>query len=253
MSVRRQIDESLAQLTFAHREENYHHLSYEEEMHQYELLKLGDLSAVEEAQRKFTGPNMGILSDDPVRNYQYLFVASITVACRFCMEGGMPTEEAFNLSDLYIRQVDKCADVQSICALHGEMMTDYGRRMQRVNRGQVYSRPVYQCLDYIDQHLQEPLTVALLAEQLGLSASYLSVLFKRETRETLSGCIRRKRVDTAKTLLQYTQYTSSEIAEYLCFSTDSHFSRIFRRYTGLTPGEYRKRHFRKHWEKQLEK
>lgn len=253
MSLRGQIDQSLAQLTFAHREENYHHLTYEEEMGQYELIKLGDMSGVEEAQRKFAGPNMGILSDDPVRSYQYLFVASVTVACRFCMEGGMPTEDAFNLSDLYIRQADKCATVKEICDLHGEMLKDYARRMQRVHRSSVYSRQVYLCLDYIEQHLQEPLSVALLAEKLHLSSNYLSVVFKKETGETVSGCIRRMRVDTAKTLLQYTQYTCSEIAEYLCFSTDSHFSRVFRQYTGQTPAEYRKNHYRKHWEKQIAK
>ena len=253
MSIRRQIDASLAQLTFAHREENYHHLSYEDDLHPYALLQQGDMAAVEEAQGKFSGPNMGLLSDDPVRNYQYLFVASVTVACRFCMEGGLPTEEAFNLSDLYIRQADKCADVKAICALHGEMLRDYCRRMQQLRRGGAYSRPVFQCLDYIEQHLQEPLSLELLAEKLGISASYLSVIFKKETGETVSECVRRKRVDTAKTLLQYTQYTCSEIAEYLCFSTDSHFSRVFRQYAGMTPGEYRRKHYRKHWEKQVEK
>ena len=79
------------------------------------------------------------------------------------------------------------------------------------------------------------------------------MLFKKETGETVSDCVRRKRVDTAKTLLQYTRYTCSEIAEYLCFSTDSHFSRVFRQYAGMTPGEYRRKHYRKHWEKQVEK
>ena len=43
MSIRRQIDASLAQLTFAHREENYHHLSYEDDLHPYALLQQGDI------------------------------------------------------------------------------------------------------------------------------------------------------------------------------------------------------------------
>ena len=63
----------------------------------------------------------------------------------------------------------------------------------------------------------------------------------------VSEYIRRQRIDTAKTLLQYTSFSCLEIAEYLCFSSDSHFSRVFREYTGLTPTAYRKANFRRHW------
>lgn len=86
-----------------------------------------------------------------------------------------------------------------------------------------------------------------LARELGISETYVSVVFKRETGTAVSEYIRRKRVDTAKTLLQYTDFTCLEIAEYLCFSSDSHFSRVFRENTGQTPTEFRRQHDRKHW------
>jgi len=175
-------------------------------------------------------------------------VASITLACRFCIEGGMSAEEAFNLSDLYIRRADRCGSVEEVFDLHDAMFRDYTTRMQRILRRDVYSRPVHRCLDYIDHHLQQPLTVDRLAKALGLSNSYVSIVFKRETGVAVSEYIRRKRVDTARVLLQYTEFSCMEIAEYLCFSSDSHFSRVFRQYTGQTPTEYRRLNFRKHWE-----
>ena len=247
MAVNRRIAEALERLTFQHREENYRHHTYDEDMSQYELVRRGDMKALAVGKRMFEGPTTGSLSDDPLKNYQYLFVASITLACRFCIEGGMSTEEAFNLSDLYIRQVDKCRSVEEVFALHDTMFRDYTTRMQSLARRDVYSRQVQRCMDYIDKHLQQPLTVKKLGEALELSESYVSILFKRETGVAVSEYIRRQRVETAKALLQYTEFSCVEIAEYLCFSSDSHFSRVFREYVGQSPREYRARHFQGHW------
>lgn len=247
MGANLKIAESLEKLTFEHREADYHHHSYNEDMKQYELIRRGDARALELGRRMFEGPTTGKLADDPVRNYQYLFVASITLACRFCIEGGMPSEDAFNLSDLYIRQADACQSVEALFELHDAMFRDFVKRMQGLLRREVYSRPVHRCMDYIDRHLQQPLTVKALAEALELSESYLSTLFKRETGVALSQYIRDKRVDTARVLLAYTEFSCVEIAEYLCFASDSHFSRVFREYTGETPSGYRKKHWKGHW------
>ena len=116
MAVNQKIAEALKRISFEHREADYHHHTYDEDMFQYELIRNGDLKALEVGTKMFEGPTTGHLSDDPVKNYQFLFVASITLACRFCIEGGMPTEEAFNLSDLYIRQMEKCS-TRSLCCM----------------------------------------------------------------------------------------------------------------------------------------
>ena len=247
MAVNQKIGEALKRIAFEHREADYHHHTYDEDMFQYDLIKNGDMRALEVGKKMFEGPTTGHLSQDPVRNYQFLFVASITLACRFCIEGGMPTEEAFNLSDLYIQQVDKCAAAAEIFALHEVMFRDYTTRMQAIRRKEAFSLPVIRCMEYIDNHLQEPLTVRLLSEALGFSASYLSTIFKKEIGISLSEYIRRMRIDTAKTLLQYTDFSCMEIAEYLCFSSDAHFSQAFSKYAGQTPREYRKANYQRHW------
>lgn len=249
MSINRQIQEALAKLTFEQREQDFHHLTYDRDMHQYDLIKNGDERALLLGKELFEGKSTGKLSDDPVKNYQYLFIASITLACRFCIEGGMDGETAFNLSDIYIRRVDRCRTVQDIFDLHHTMFQDYITRMQSINRRNVYAQPVLNCMDYIDWHLQQPLTVQKLAHELELSPGYLSTLFKRETGIALAEYIRRKRIETAKTLLQFTDFSCIDIAEYLCFSSDSHFSNVFSKYAGISPTEYRRQNYRKHWGK----
>ena len=248
MAVNTRIAEMLERLTFEQREEGYNHHTHSEDMLQNESHKRGDPRALEVGKRMFESGRTGFLSDDPLRNYQYLFVACITLACRFCIEGGLPEQESYNLSDLYILQADRCATVEAVFALRDAMFRDYLSRMQRLQRRDVFSRQVYRCMDYIGKHLQQPLTVAMLAKELELSPAYLSVLFKKETGLAVSEYIRRKRVETARTLLQYTDFSCLEIAEYLCFSSDSHFSRVFREHTGQTPSEFRRQNYRRHWE-----
>ncbi|MBR3019441.1 MAG: helix-turn-helix transcriptional regulator [Clostridia bacterium] len=248
MAVHQKIAEALERLAFENRETNFQHHTYEEDLRQYEYIRQGNKKAISVGKKMFEGPATGSISDDPLRNYQYLFVASITLACRFCIEGGMSTETAFNLSDLYIRQMDKCKTVQEIFDLHDAMFRDYTQRMRAIGRQNVYSQQVRRCMDYIDSHLQQPMTVKSLAGEVGLSPSYVSVLFMKETGVAVSEYVRRKRIETAKTLLEYTDFSCLDIAEYLCFSSDSHFSQLFHKYTGQTPTEYRKTHDQKHWE-----
>lgn len=249
MASNQKIDQALAKLALEQRERDFHHHTYDEDMKQYEYVKNGDLdAALREGRRMFEGPTTGSLSDNPVTNYKYLFIASITLACRFCIEGGLPPETAFNLSDLYIRQVDKCRSVEEIFTLHDSMVRDYTLRMQDVLRHNVFSRPVHLTMDYIDQHLQQPMTVEEIARAISLSSSYLSTLFKKETGQAVSEYIRNKRIGAARMLLQYTDYSCLDIAEYLCFSSDSHFSKVFKEQTGQTPSEFRKINYRKHFE-----
>ena len=247
MAINRQIDRSLARLTLEQRERNFHHHSYSEVLRQYELMKRGDPEAVEEGRRIFRGPNTGSLSDDPLTNYRYLFVASVTMACRFCIEGGMPSETAFNLSDLYIRKMDLLMSVDGIFSLHETMFKDFTSRMQELLHAKNYALPVHRVMEYISRHLQEPLTVGQLAGVAERTPSYLSTLFRKETGLTISEYVRRERISMAQQLLRYTDYSCLEIAGYLCFSSDSHFSRVFRDHTGYPPSDSRKKFYERHW------
>lgn len=73
----------------------------------YRSVAAGLIDAVQENCSRGAFENMegvGRLSDNPVTNLRYHFVVTAAMLTRFCMEGGMPMEEAFRLSDEYIRQ-----------------------------------------------------------------------------------------------------------------------------------------------------
>ena len=175
---------------------------------------------------------------------KYLFVANITITTRFAIEGGMDSETAYNSSDLYITGLERCHTPEEVLELHREMFSYFTRHMASIKKDRVYSRPVIQCMEYIDLHLHMPIRLAELAEHVKLNPSYLSVLFKKETGVPVSEYVLNRRIDTAKNMLLYSEYSASQISEILTFSSQSHFIRVFKKKEGMTPREYQVLHDR---------
>ena len=121
--------------------------------------------------------------------------------------------------------------------------------MNILKSSQVLSKPIVLCIDYIYSHIHFRITLKELAEYLNLSESYLSKLFHQEMGISLSQYILDLKIEKAKNLLQYSDYNIVDIANYLSFSSQSHFIQVFQKKTGLTPHRYRTKHFRTNWDK----
>ncbi len=80
-----------------------------------------------------------------------------------------------------------------------------------------------------------------MADELYMSRPYLSARFKKETGETLTDFILREKTEEAKRLLRWSDRSASAVAAYLGFSSHSHFIRVFKKYAGVTPNEWRER------------
>ena len=91
---------------------------------------------------------------------------------------------------------------------------------------------------YVREHVTEKLTVPVVAERVGVSASYLSTIFKQETGKTFVDYVNGKRVDMAKHLLKTTRLQIQTVAQHCGFVDAQYFSKVFKKYTGQTPREY---------------
>ena len=106
----------------------------------------------------------------------------------------------------------------------------------------VLIRIEYLLEDYFSKGMAEKIglpTVQYCADELHLSANYLSDLLRKETGSTALRYIHDKVVDIAKTLIVTTNKTISEIAYQLGFQYPQHFTRLFKKEVGCTPNEYR--------------
>lgn len=237
-------EQELTYKSFLNREYEFKHSPFEKEFEFYEYVKSGDTDGVERTMTALGGNGAGQLSDDKLRNLKYHFIITIALITRFCVEGGMEMETAYTLSDLYINRADKCVREEDIHILHREAILEYTNQMNRLAHDNIYSKPVIMTMDYIYDNLHSKISESEIAEYVSLSTTYISRLFKREVGVTISTYIAIKRIETAQNMLKYSDYSPVDIGNYLAFTSHSHFISVFKKYTGMTPNEYRKRYFR---------
>ena len=139
--------------------------------------------------------------------------------------------------------MDTLQTIEQVKELHKEMVTFYTNEMAKIDKTNIYSKPIVECIDYIYNHLHEPIHTQTLASLVHLNRTYLSTLFKKETGHTISEYVLSKRLEAAKNMLRFSTYTYSEIANILAFSSQSHFTTVFHKKTGYTPAEYRNMFF----------
>ena len=95
-------------------------------------------------------------------------------------------------------------------------------------------------LDYIDDHYDcDTLSLNLVAENIGMSASYLSAIFSQNMQKTFVEYVTEKRIEKAKKLLKQTDKNSGEIAKEVGYKDSHYFSFVFKKLQGCSPREYR--------------
>ncbi len=231
---------------FIQRENNILRAPYNPELEFYSIIKSGNIAKVRSLcqERLLDKPGLGTLSEDSLQNMKYHFVITTALVARYCIEGGMELSTAYGLSDFYIQKADQCRTPEEVSDLHPVMCEDYTRRMKNLRKQKICSKHIADCVDYIYEHLHTRITINDLSEYVNLNPSYLSRLFKKETGTTVSAYIQNKKIETAQNMLVYSDYTLSQISSILAFPSQSYFTEIFHKRTGMTPTKYRALYFR---------
>lgn len=217
----------------------------------YQAVASGNVEAVKKncVQGRFVeSEGVGVLSRNSVTNLKYHFVITTAMVTRLCRQHGMELEQAFRLSDFYIQKLDDIHTAEGVHSLHDEMVLDFTEKMHRHFRSDTNSKHINACKEYIYSHIKERITIEDLADEFGVSASYLSRLFKQETGVSVSGYIREQKIEVAKNLLRFSDYSMIDIANRLSFSSQSHFIQQFRETVGMTPKKYRDEYYMVQWE-----
>jgi len=233
------IDKMLTHETFLQREYTNAHASPKKEMEFYKCVQQGNLEKLPNIMTPLASVGYGRLSDDELRNIKYHMIISVAMITRFCIGGGMEYEKAYSLSDLYIKGTDKCTSVQQVSALHESMVYDFTDRMRILGSGKQLTVTIKKALDYIYEHLHYKIEIKDLAKCVGVTPTHFRRLFKEQIGIPPNEYIIKKKIEAATNMLQYSEYSSTEIGYYLAFSTHSHFIKTFKQYMGITPGKYR--------------
>ncbi len=219
------------------------HTPYEEERAILDCVRNGDIPGLERTWRSLPAIRYGIMTNlsDPRQELFYGSIANTTLVTRAAIEGGMDEEDAFSLSDVYIRRMEQAKSVSALQSLNEQMALAFTHRVAaaRQENRRTWPRSIQRCMDAISSGNHQRLTLQDLAGEAGLTPKYLSWLFHRTTGQTLTRHIELKRVEEARHLLVHSRLSLSDIAQTLAFSSQSHFCAVFKKFAGVTPMQYR--------------
>ncbi len=238
--VERRVDREHSNALMERKENEAFHDSYYFEQAYYGLLEKGDVSGLTEMMKSVPQVREGAVASNSLRQAKNIFIASITLATRHAIRGGLDIETAYQLSDSYIQEAERMTDTAAITFLNGNAIFDFTRRVAEAKIPAGMSPEIFRCIQYIANRVNQEITVDMIARELNMDRSTLSKKFKRELGFNISSFIMRRKLEEAKSLLHFTDKTVSEISEYLCFSTQSYFQNVFKKKYGMTPREYRR-------------
>ena len=102
-----------------------------------------------------------------------------------------------------------------------------------------YGSLIIKAQQYVMQHIDEDITLTMLADTLFVNRTYLSEVFKKKMGLTLVAYISGMKMQRAKIILANTDLTITEIAELLSYKDVEYFSRLFKQRIGFSPSDYR--------------
>ncbi|MCF7863774.1 MAG: AraC family transcriptional regulator [Kiritimatiellales bacterium] len=186
----------------------------------------------------FAGPGLFILPEmKPVRDMIASARGGVTFSKPVCKEVALRLEQ--------IKELNSTECLLSLLDILYRLSMDQGRlplgiAMGRTGMNQRQEERIEKVFEYINKHLNEPISQAEIAQRVHLSPAAFSRLFKSTTGKCFMGVVNELRISQACRLLDETNRTISEIAFECGYETLSHFNSKFRKTMDMTPSEYRR-------------
>lgn len=189
-------------------------------------------------EKLYLGGEAGCLTENYRRNMKNLMICSVSSICtKIIMQEPASSEMIYSISDACIQMVEEAEREEELLEVGAAYCLTLCRYIRKTNAQ--YHPLVWQAREYVFKHFHEKIVITEMAEQLGTSASYLGMIFRKSEHMTLHQFIVKEKVERGKNLLCYSDYGLDAISQYLGFASQSHFGKEFKKYTGFTPAEYR--------------
>ena len=234
-----------SQKQYNDRENSRTHGTYPFEQQMLDLIRNGEVEKLNQfllaSANMPNTANEGKLAETPLRQAKNIFIGLVTVIGKFsAIPGGLDIEETYQLIDTYVQECEKLQSEEAVKNLQYNMPMDFVKRIAQKKLPEGVSKEIYTYMQYISTHINEPICADDIIALSGKSRAYLFKKFQNELGMGIGAYINECRIREAKSLLRYTDKSISEISNYLCFSSQSHFQNMFKKHVGITPFEYRK-------------
>lgn len=205
----------------------------------------GDVDGLIDGATKVPSVSSGNLAPHLLRHNKNFFIKLETIISRAAIEAGLDVDEVFSVEEMYIRKCESLDNIDRIKNLQYHMITDYADRVKKLRQyNGKNSKLVNEISCYIRNHISEPIKTSDISDYFRKSRGSITTEFKKQTGMNLSDFIKLKKIQEAQELLCETNRSLVMISNYLGFSSQSHFTKVFKEITGITPKEYRENNYK---------
>ncbi len=171
-----------------------------------------------------------------------------TIFCGLCIraaiDGGLSPDTAYTKSNIYLKNLSGTVTVAEVMNICNNLFEDLLFQVHNHAAKPEYSMEITSCIDYIETHTDDPLSIDTLSSRIGYSKYYLSKKFKAEVGMSVNSYIKKARIDRACFLLMSTDMDIDDISAMLRFGNRNFFTKVFKEETGSTPARFRDEHKR---------
>lgn len=205
-----------------------------------EGIKSGNEASVKERLQDINSylKNIDPMKKDFIKSFYWNTISSINNIRITLLSGdGDKRLEYSELSGLY-SLIEKCTNWEELNMLLEESARSVTQKVNSYNNKSI-KLVLRKAVDYLYEHYNEQITLNEVAEHAFVSTYYISRMFKREMGKNFVDFLNEIRIEKAKEMLKDVRYKTYEIAEKVGIPDAHYFSRMFKKYVGVTPTEFR--------------
>jgi AraC-like DNA-binding protein/ligand-binding sensor protein len=182
--------------------------------------------------------NLIFSNPDQFKYIQFRAIELAVLLSRSASGPGNTEEDILKTTNQYLLRIQEAQSIEELTdVLHG--IVEYVADQIFSFQGARHAAALRKAERYIRENYTRKISLQEIANISGLSAPYFSTIFREEMGENLSAYLNRLRVEKAGHLLTETDMSLSDISGSCGFEDQSWFSKIFKSYTGMSPGRYR--------------
>ena len=157
---------------------------------------------------------------------------------RAAIEGGATSDSVLKVNNQFLMSLQNITDLDDLCYKLQETIDVFTDCMFNYipSKG---NEIIKKAIRYISQNFSRNLTLDEVADHVHLNPAYFSTLFKQSIGSSFKEYLNMVRIEESKRLLSNTDYSIIDISLATGFEDQSYFSKVFKKYTGLTPKQYR--------------
>lgn len=182
------------------------------------------------------------IPESPIRSAKNIVLVMNTISRTAAERGGVHPLYIHHISEKFAILIERASSLSVLKQLGEAMVYEYCAAVRDFSTRH-YSLLVKKAVNYIHMHLEEDLSLSIIADELYVNASHLSRKFKAETSKSIVDYINQKRIEEAKRYLERGNVSITEVALMVGFNDLNYFSRVFKKTTSLSPSQYSKHCF----------